>query len=592
MRSGKSYFNAGLFRRTAMRFWPLWTLYTAVWLLRLFAIINQYADLGQENGYGRPAYVLLDSLNTTGVWLVPIAVCLAALAAFSFMYNERSADFAAALPSKRECVYLTGVLAGLLPLLAGNVLVFALTLGYDAVIGTGCYESLPLWLLGVTLETVALYGVAVFCAQLTGHALIQPLLYLAANLAAPGLCTTLQYAASHFVFGYSGVPAAFLDYFSPFTGLMRSLRAQDMSFYIDGGEGYGFVSLAWPALYAALGLALIALGLLVYRRRRMESAGDVVAFAPLRPVFKLCCGIAFGIFFSELLRSILFYDAVSDSPAGAAVYTLLAAAGAFVGCFAGEMLIQKRFAVFGSRNTYVLWLCSALFCGAVAFGCELDVTGYETRVADPAEVESLSVMTGAGSFSLDPDTDADEYDLIEELHARALERRGDWGDQHESATYLQLIWQLDDGSLMYRRYSVPVDDGWAVAALEDLLNRPELIMQRVVAPARGIAPEGILSAGVLRYEGNLATGYVDFTPEEAAELYNDCVYPDLAEGRLGRVKLGRDSGDGLTLEFSFSDDYYTVVDDQRIAGRALVLDVTPEAERTVQWLTARGAMLE
>ena len=35
MRSGTSFFNAALFRKTFLRFWPIWALYTAGWTLVL-----------------------------------------------------------------------------------------------------------------------------------------------------------------------------------------------------------------------------------------------------------------------------------------------------------------------------------------------------------------------------------------------------------------------------------------------------------------------------------------------------------------------------------------------------------------------------
>ena len=35
MRSGTSYFNPTLYRKTMLRFWPLWALYGLLWLFAL-----------------------------------------------------------------------------------------------------------------------------------------------------------------------------------------------------------------------------------------------------------------------------------------------------------------------------------------------------------------------------------------------------------------------------------------------------------------------------------------------------------------------------------------------------------------------------
>ena len=66
----------------------------------------------------------------------------------------------------------------------------------------------------------------------------------------------------------------------------------------DGG--YFFTGLAAALAYALVGLALSAVGLLVYRVRSLETAGDVVAVKWVRPVFKygvaLCTAVTIGIF--------------------------------------------------------------------------------------------------------------------------------------------------------------------------------------------------------------------------------------------------------------------------------------------------------
>ena len=43
MRSGTSYFNPTLYRKTMLRFWPLWALYGLLWLFALpLNLLNQY----------------------------------------------------------------------------------------------------------------------------------------------------------------------------------------------------------------------------------------------------------------------------------------------------------------------------------------------------------------------------------------------------------------------------------------------------------------------------------------------------------------------------------------------------------------------
>ncbi|MFQ7453042.1 MAG: hypothetical protein ACLRNQ_18425 [Flavonifractor plautii] len=56
------------------------------------------------------------------------------------------------------------------------------------------------------------------------------------------------------------------------------------------GDPY-FAGLGYASLYALIGLVLAGLALAAYRRRHLESAGDVVSVRWVRPVFKY--GVAF-----------------------------------------------------------------------------------------------------------------------------------------------------------------------------------------------------------------------------------------------------------------------------------------------------------
>ena len=52
MRSGTSFFNAALFRKTFLRFWPIWALYTAGWTLVL--PLRLWADAMRRSAWTAP----------------------------------------------------------------------------------------------------------------------------------------------------------------------------------------------------------------------------------------------------------------------------------------------------------------------------------------------------------------------------------------------------------------------------------------------------------------------------------------------------------------------------------------------------------
>ena len=60
------------------------------------------------------------------------------------------------------------------------------------------------------------------------------------------------------------------------------------------------------AAYAAAGAALLGLAWLLYRRRRSESAGDVVAVGWMKPVFRYGCAVYAAILGGRLLYALLW----------------------------------------------------------------------------------------------------------------------------------------------------------------------------------------------------------------------------------------------------------------------------------------------
>ena len=112
MRSRTSLFNATLFKKTIVRFWPVWFLYAFVWLLAFPAGIGGalMRSLRMEDPAPAVLYVIagrpLDA--ATSAW-VPVfvfgACCVTAMAVFSHLYSSRAAAAYGALPIRREAAF-------------------------------------------------------------------------------------------------------------------------------------------------------------------------------------------------------------------------------------------------------------------------------------------------------------------------------------------------------------------------------------------------------------------------------------------------------------------------------------------------------
>lgn len=575
MKSARSYFDAGVFLKTVRRFWPVWGLYGFAWLIAL-----PLSLIGQFNRYGLNLSAdVLQTVELTACWLCPVAACAAAMAGFSHLYNERAANFYASLPVRREGMFVSCAAAGLLPLLAVNAAVALVTLLAELAAGyTGVGAAVAQWFAAVTLECVAYFGMAALCALLTGHIVIMPLLFAALNCAGYAIASLAVEVQSIFCYGFAYPPSDSYSLFSPFVAILDNVRAEfgSVSYLMPARlEGWG-----WLLGYGALGALLLPLALVCYKRRNMESAGDVVAIAPLAPAFKFVCSLAAAFALGSLLYNILMGTRGSGLTQ-ALLYSLCMAAGAFIGWFGAEMLVNKSFDVFGPRR-FAGWAAVGLLCAAFVFGCELDVTGYERRIPDAEDVACVSVRTNEGAAEFESPED---IELLRGIHVYAAENRPN------GSVYLQLDYRLKSGDHLRRSYGLAsYGQPEPLEALNALMNRPEVIIERLGAP-ESVTSVGELAVVYYRdepFDSEETTGVInqlELTPEEAAELYNECVYPDLLEGRLGLVWFGedgerRESVYDCTIEFRSSGSH-----------RYIQISPTVMSGRTSAWLEAHGVPL-
>ena len=493
MRSGTSYFDKTVFKKTVLRYWPLWAAYLIIWLVALPLRGLMLLQVQVQNGERYIWDFAYDSVAQCAKAALPLAVvfgALCAMGAFSHLYNARSANFFGSLPVKREGLFLTHYLAGLCFTIVPNLLIALLPLLVELAGGAVCWQGLGFWL-GVSCgECLFFYTLAVFCAMFTGHILALPAFYGVVNILAYGLMSLFQMTMMAFYYGYSGNGAypwySAVEWLTP----AYQLNNQVYSMY-----SYPAVRMGEPAptervlttqgmgavgIYVLAAVALAVCAFFLYRARRLESAGDVVSVKAMRPVFKygvaVCVGLVFGYGSSWFLGR------------GEATLMVSIVIWGLIGYFAAQMLLDKSFRVFhkwkGAAAVTGVFVVMFLVVG-------FDLTGYETRVPEAAQVEGV-YLNGLRADTLGDDGDyiylnlgEDDQAVIElltVLHRGAVEQRG-WGwmpsEEGWISGYLELTYTLKDGSTLSRRYNPWFNagearqEGTASWAMEQLLEDRE-----------------------------------------------------------------------------------------------------------------------
>ena len=491
-----------------------------------------------------PGEMLNYTLLNTGVDVVYISMAvgvLAAMAMFNYLYSTKSCGMMNMLPIRRETMFLTAFLTGLMPLLAADVLVMLITgLFYG---GRLVYcKTLLLWLAMAVMGNISFYGFAVFCAVLTGNLVVLPVLYLVLNLTVYVAERAVRYLLGAFVYGMNASSCTLLV-LSPIMELLNSLTVMPVN-YIDADgkvqavtNAYQVNGLGVLGIYCAAGLACAALALLIYRRRQMERATDVVAVPVLKPVFKYCMTFGTAVVLAYVVYAWLVPGNVNGIAAALLVLALLLV-GALIGYYAAEMLMRKTLKVFPGK-----WkgcLISCLILAVLTMAWEFDLFGYERRIPEADQVESAWFLGNNTEL-----TEPENIQALTQLHQSLVDNKS----ENESADEQYIVtirYMLKDGGTLIRRYPIRCDRE-ALNDPDSDIRRYEALENVEEARIRRIVPSFPVTITNISYgdiymswsdeEGNYQGENLSLTDEQVFALYQ-CIRKDLEAGTAGRLWVG------------------------------------------------------
>ncbi len=611
MRSKTSFFNATIFWKNVKRFWPLWGTYLGIWILALPVTIANADHLNKPLEF---LEIALEIASHLGPFMSFGFAVLSAMAVFNFLYSAKSACMICALPLRREGLYLTSFASGLFWLLGANLLVALIGLLAGLSKGMFLLNAMAQWFAIVSLQSLLFYGFACLCAVLTGHLLVLPMVYGVLNFTAVfveaminSLRETFSYGATD-LWDFAMAPLSPLVYMLSTMGEARDYEGVTGAFDGPGLSRVWFEGWGPLVLYGAVGLLLAFAGLMIFRRRHMETASDVVAVRPLKPVFKYClaggCALALGMLLYAIVvaeGNLFSYDSVP-----ALIVCMLV--GGFVGYFAAEMLVRKSFRVFkGSWRGFVIFSFAAV---ALVLCLELDVFGYERKQPDAEEIFGASIeMSGTYAYVEDPESVQMVLDLHEDLirQKKTVEKIvRDPAGENCRITWLDLDYMLKDGSIMKREYRVPYYEGDAknresfLGQADAIVNCEEARLERKKMDIP-VQAKYIRHAQVEWFDPVIGEyRQMELKAAEAEELYRSCLLPELESGALGRLWIVADeeyenrvyaATVSIELEKRLEEEVSSAGQESTIAEYVydyFSTTVTVDAKKTAQWLTEKG----
>lgn len=488
MKSKTSCFSKTIFRKNITHFWPIWSLLLIfyLFLLPFMEFVNYLEtkggfDAGKSLAQRMEESVLLPELtqmviNPTLLFLFSLIV---AGALFSYLYTSRAAYTMHAFPVTRTSLFFSNYLSGLLflwmPLLTGGL--------FGILMAAGCgYSYLDILFKGLLMAmgiSFFFYNFHVLVAMCIGQLIALPIFAFILNFLFVGCKFILIVLFASFSYGLNGeyVPGK-LDVLSPLYYMSGKIRAViNYSSGLDHSVCTGIEGGTVVAGYALAAVVLIVIAYLLYRRRHLETAGNLISFSWILPVFRWGVGACFASLGSLFGGSIVAYYASAT-----AKFMAVLIAGIIVGAvffFAAEMVLQKSFRVFVRKRVkecgfFVLTLAVVLIF------LKMDVFGIEGKVPDTSAVKEAYIRANE---CVGGDSEED-IDRIIALHETILSHKAEY--QNSSAPWdedslgISVKYFMKNGSVLNRYYVVPAGQ----EQLSDENSAASMVKEYSLAPER------------------------------------------------------------------------------------------------------------
>ena len=438
MKSRTSFFNGTVLKKDIIRYAPLWGLYT-IFLIVLFIS-------GQRDDPTLTASAVANTMSEMTLFnLIYAGLCANIL--FGDLFQSRMCNALHAMPLRRESWFFTHVAAGLLfcivPSLIGAVFLMFLLQEFF-------YMAL-LWLAATVLGYLFFFGVGVFSVMCAGNRLRMAAVYCIINFFPLLVYVLAKEVCEPLLYGIEITLEPF-QFFCPVAQLTsESLLSFDydrMNGKFVNGHIEHFFPEVWIYLFAtvAIGAVLAFFALVLYRKRKLECAGDFVAFQGLAPVFLVICTLACGVFLYAI-----------SSVFGFAVDYVLMAIGVIVGFFAGKMLLERTVRVF-HKKSFLGFAIFALVLTASLVLTKLDPLRITWYVPETQDIACMRVYRDNNRHAFtDMEDDCyqlespDEIAAFRQVHTQLMAERG---EKTDGASHVYIHYLLKNGREVVRYYTI------------------------------------------------------------------------------------------------------------------------------------------
>lgn len=414
-----------------------------IFFVATFNILIGEIDLTPSYNY---FYQILAMRNEMLILLYTIVPFAFSVFLFRFLHIENASTKIGSLPYKRKEIYNSYIMSGVI-LLTTPIIVNALLMFTKGLY----YKEILIWILFSTLANIAIFTFGSMMATVTGMTSIQvPVGYIVLILPA-FLYRVISASFEMLVYGFTVTTnqADKVLNISPLTNAfslnLYERNYRSLEFILNKSE---FINNIFR--YSIYIILFYIMGLLFFKNRKMEKVEEPIAFDFLKVIFKY--GVAFC---TSILSGIFLYETIKGTTENINFYYLGIFIGGIIGYYIAEVILNKTFNVVSKMKGVLKYL---IIIFIIIIGIEFDVTGYERKIPEIENIESIEYDNNRGGYQYIIDgelvnTEFTKKDTIKgfiELHKELLKLKSSDSDKKYTVKYFK--YNLENGKRIIRKY--------------------------------------------------------------------------------------------------------------------------------------------
>jgi len=452
MTLNKSFFNKGIYKSTIKRFaWGSVLYFILLFMSTALLILldnHMIYDANSLEYYRNNPIILTGGYMGFPMFFAVVVPTFTALMVFRFLHSKKHAIFIHSIPVSRNSNFISSVAASFtlmyLPvILNGLILIIMSFSGFDSLFST---QSCIVWMLINMYAIFLMFSCAVFAACLTGNSFAMIAINVIIHIFVFVTVSAFSIMAEEFVYG-----------FSQSNDVIESIATNNfaykiMSFSSSSLKDISFSKDILPHLFAAT--AFYISSYFLYKKRRIETAGDVAGFNCLNHIFKYIVTFLATVFgfalFSPYTNNSLFMFSVILIIISITSYT------------ASEMVLRKTLRVFYAWKGYLIFALA--FVSITLIFSHTSFFGYETRIPDKKDIDKACIYNYYYHENEPYICDEEIINMILGTHSEFIKPSAipnllpdnNYGTQAYTRLHIKYI--LKDGSTLERVYPIKNND--------------------------------------------------------------------------------------------------------------------------------------